>query len=69
MTTILANKSDARAKTDLLNDLKWDPTLSETEAGVQVNNGVVTLTGAVRPWSERNATRPIRINPRRKEQR
>lgn len=41
--TIETTKSDHQIKTDVLNELKWDSTVDETEVGVQVKNGIVTL--------------------------
>ena len=54
MATIAA-KSDAQIKTDVLNELKWDPTVDETEVGVQVREGVVTMTGHVSSYPKKLA--------------
>src|SRR5678816_4090708 len=40
---------------DVLEEVKWDSRVDETEVGVQVRNGVVTLTGAVTSWAKRVA--------------
>jgi osmotically-inducible protein OsmY len=45
MTTATVTKTDSQIKTDVLNELKWDPHVDETDVGVQVKNGIVTLTG------------------------
>jgi osmotically-inducible protein OsmY len=45
--TIAIAKSDSQIKSDVNNELKWDTTVDETEVGVQVRNGIVTLTGSV----------------------
>jgi osmotically-inducible protein OsmY len=42
---IATTKSDSQLKSDVLNELKWDAIVDETEVGVQVKNGIVTLTG------------------------
>jgi osmotically-inducible protein OsmY len=51
MSTATA-KSDSQIKTDVLNELKWDPAVDETEIGVQVNNGV-TLTGSINAYAKK----------------
>jgi hypothetical protein len=67
MTTMM--KSDSQIKADVLNGLKRDHDVDETEVGVQVQNGIETLTGSIgaspkriaargaahRVWGERNA--------------
>lgn len=42
---MLGNKLDAKLKEDVICELQWDPRVDETEIGVEVSNGVVTLTG------------------------
>lgn len=48
-------KSDAQIHHDVLEELKWDSRVDETEVGVQVASGVVTLTGTVTSWAKRVA--------------
>lgn len=48
-------KTDAQIQQDVLRELRWDTRVDETEVGVQVNDGVVTLTGAVSSWAKRVA--------------
>ena len=48
-------KSDSQIHHDVLAELKWDSRVDETEVGVQVNGGVVTLTGTVTSWAKRVA--------------
>jgi len=48
-------KSDAQIHHDVLEELKWDSRVDETEVGVQVAGGVVTLTGTVTSWAKRSA--------------
>jgi osmotically-inducible protein OsmY len=48
-------KTDAEIQQDAIRELKWDPRVEETEVGVEVDNGVVTLTGTVTSWAKRMA--------------
>jgi osmotically-inducible protein OsmY len=48
-------KSDSQIHHDVLEELKWDSRVDETEVGVQVNGSVVTLTGTVTSWAKRVA--------------
>jgi osmotically-inducible protein OsmY len=48
-------KSDTQIHHDVLEELKWDARVDETEVGVQVDGGVVTLTGTVTSWAKRVA--------------
>ncbi len=52
-----ATKSDSQIKQDVLNELRWDARVDETEVGVQVHNAIVTLTGAVSSYPKRLAAR------------
>ena len=56
MTTAII-KSDSQIKTDVLNELKWDSRIDETEIGVQVKNGIVTLVGTVDVYAKKIAAR------------
>ena len=40
-------KTDAELQQDVMNELKWEPTLRAAEIGVAVKDGVVTLSGNV----------------------
>lgn len=51
------NKTDSQIKQDVLEELKWDTRVDETEVGVQVHHGIVTLTGTVASWAKRVAAR------------
>jgi osmotically-inducible protein OsmY len=55
--TIATTKSDSQIKTDVLNELKWDSTVDETEVGVQVKDGIVTLTGNISAYPKKLAAR------------
>jgi osmotically-inducible protein OsmY len=50
-------RTDAQIKTDVLNELKWDPSVEETEVGVQVKSGIVTLTGNISAYPKKLAAR------------
>jgi osmotically-inducible protein OsmY len=50
-------KQDSELKKDVVDELRWDTRVDETEVGVQVHNGVVTLTGTVASWAKRLAAR------------
>jgi osmotically-inducible protein OsmY len=40
-------KTDAELQQDVMNELKWEPTLKAAEIGVAVKDGIVTLSGYV----------------------
>ena len=40
-------KSSIQIQKDVMDELKWEPSLSASEIGVAVKNGVVTLSGQV----------------------
>ena len=46
-------KTDSELKRDVESELKWDPDIDTTDVGVAVKDGVVTLTGFVRSWSQK----------------
>ena len=49
-------KSDSEIREDVINELRWDPQITEPEAiGVAVQDGAVTLTGHVTTYSQRLA--------------
>jgi osmotically-inducible protein OsmY len=48
-------KADTQIHHDVLEELKWDSRVDETEVGVEVDKGVVTLTGTVTSWAKRMA--------------
>jgi osmotically-inducible protein OsmY len=48
-------KTDSQIQQDVLRELSWDPRVEETEVGVEVDGGVVTLTGTVSSWAKRVA--------------
>ena len=48
-------KTDTQIHRDVLDELRWDSRVDETEVGVEVDAGVVTLTGTVTSWAKREA--------------
>src|ERR1700761_9178659 len=46
-------KTDNDIKRDVEAELKWDPDIDPTDVAVAVNNGVVTLTGFVRSYTQK----------------
>ena len=53
--TRTATRTDAAIQQDVLRELKWDPHVEETEVGVQVEHGVVTLAGHVGAYAKKLA--------------
>jgi osmotically-inducible protein OsmY len=48
-------KTDALLKTDVIDELAWDPVVNETDIGVIVKDGIVTLTGTLASYAEKFA--------------
>ena len=48
-------KTDAQIQRDVLEELKWDMRVKETDIGVEVKGRIVTLTGRVDSWAQRLA--------------
>jgi osmotically-inducible protein OsmY len=48
-------RTDRDIHKDVLEELKWDPRVDETEVGVEVDDGIVTLTGTVRSYAKKLA--------------
>src|SRR3979409_1208977 len=46
-------KKDSGHKNDVEQELRWDPDIDATDIAVSVKNGVVTLTGFVRSYSQK----------------
>ncbi|SDH30830.1 BON domain-containing protein [Winogradskyella thalassocola] len=46
-------RTDAEIKGDVLDELEWQPTIDETQIGVVVKNGIVTLTGTVDNYTKK----------------
>ena len=52
--TVATPRSDMAILKDVQDQLHWSPYVNESEVTVAVDDGVVTLTGTVDSWSERN---------------
>ena len=48
-------KTDAQLQQDVMNELKWEPTLDAAEIGVGVKDGVATLSGNVDSYAKKGA--------------
>jgi osmotically-inducible protein OsmY len=48
-------KTDAQLQQDVLNELTWDSRVKPNEVGVEVDGGIVTLTGTVSSWAKKMA--------------
>lgn len=48
-------RTDSAIRDDVLIELKWDPKISSSDIGVAVKDGVVTLTGFVSSYWEKDA--------------
>ncbi len=46
-------KTDAQLKTDILSELKYDPSIKYTDIGVVVKNGTVTLSGSASSYGQK----------------
>lgn len=46
-------KTDSQLHTDVMAELQWDPQLRDTEIGIAVKTGVVTLSGIVRTLGQK----------------
>ncbi len=56
MPTTSFTKTDSQLQHDVLREFKWDTRVEETDVGVEVDDGVVTLTGTVTSYAKRMAT-------------
>jgi osmotically-inducible protein OsmY len=52
---MVMKKTDSEIQQAVLRELKWDTRVKETDVGVEVEAGIVTLTGTVFSWAERVA--------------
>lgn len=48
-------KTDAQLQQDVIDELRWDPSVASTEIGVSAKAGVVTLTGQVDNFAKKYA--------------
>jgi osmotically-inducible protein OsmY len=54
---MIVKKTDSKIKHDVLEELRWDTRVKETDVGVEVHSGIVTLTGTVDSWAARIAAK------------
>jgi osmotically-inducible protein OsmY len=52
-------KSDKQLQQDVMDDLRWDPSIDASKVGVSVTSGVVTLTGGVPSYFQKQNTERI----------
>lgn len=52
-------KSDVQIHTDVIQELKWDPSINHEHIGVAVMDGIVTLSGTVPSFAEKFAAEKI----------
>jgi len=50
-------KTDGQIQKDVLEELLWDTRVAATDVGVEVDNGVVTLTGTLNSYAKKLAAR------------
>jgi osmotically-inducible protein OsmY len=48
-------KTDSQLQNDVMEELKWEPSVTANEIGVSVTGGVVTLSGTVPTYAEKRA--------------
>lgn len=48
-------KSNLQVQQDVMREMRWDTRIEPTEVGVEVDNGVVTLTGTVESFAKKYA--------------
>jgi osmotically-inducible protein OsmY len=52
-------KSDKQLQQDVMDDLRWDPSIDASKVGVTCTNGVITLTGVVPSYFQKQNTERI----------
>lgn len=48
-------KTDAELQMDVIEELRWDPSVHDSEIGVSARDGVITLSGFVETYAEKHA--------------
>ncbi|HZM52869.1 MAG TPA: BON domain-containing protein [Vicinamibacteria bacterium] len=51
----IGGKTDSEIQQDVLQEMKGDTRVEETDVGVEVDGGIVTLSGTVSSWGKRHA--------------
>lgn len=54
---VMSVRTDREIQEDVLNELRWDSRIRQEEVGVEVDEGVVTLTGTVDSWAKKLAAK------------
>lgn len=49
-----SQKTDSQIQQDVLNEIKWDPSVTASEVSVTANDGIVTLRGSVPHYFEKS---------------
>jgi osmotically-inducible protein OsmY len=55
MVSMTELSADEKVQRDVLDELHWDPQVKPTDVGLEINDGIVTLTGTVTTYKERRA--------------
>ena len=53
----VAIKTDQEVQQDVFREFRWDSRVDQTEVGVEVDEGIVTLTGTVDSYAKKLAAR------------
>ena len=61
--TVLAINSDTKIRQNVQQELHWDSRVDDSEVGVAVHEGVVTLTGTVDSYAAKQAAAEAAANP------
>jgi osmotically-inducible protein OsmY len=51
----MGTRTDSQIQQDVIKELRWDTRVEETDVGVEVHRGTVTLTGTVDSWPKKLA--------------
>ena len=54
---VTVSKTDQEIQQDVFRELRWDSRVDQTEIGVEVDQGIVTLTGTVNSYAKKLAAR------------
>ena len=49
------SNADSEIQEEVMNELRWDTRVDETDVGVEVHHGAVTLTGTAKSWAKKLA--------------
>ena len=55
--SVITAKTDIEIQQDVLKELRWDPRVDQTEVGVQVDRGIVALTGPIGSYAKKVAAK------------